>query len=400
MSTWQNGIETIIGPTSLASFMDVHWDDAPLVIQGRNPELYEGLLAIEELDQLVHSSGLRYPTFRLVREGKEIPTSEYTVGPLEWGTGTVSGFIDLDSTRDLMRRGCTLVMESCQRLHRPIAELSRLFEHTFQCPSPVNLYVTPPRTQGFQPHFDVQNVFVLQLHGTKHWKVYGPHIERPLPSQAVHGAVPPGPLLHDITLTPGDLLYIPRGFVHCAHTSGELSTHLSVSLKPTTWADVFQGLVNSLPHDARFRSSIQLQSSGPAEATETMESVFSSLMDAFSEGSDLEDVLDDMGRRFVATRLPSTQGQLLALRTDTPVTLETVLTVQPGMISRIDADGEKAHLHFYGKRVSVPWNTIGALRWIANSGTFTTRDIPGDLSDDTRCQLAQHLVNEGFLICE
>ncbi|MGB0641015.1 MAG: hypothetical protein ACPGTU_16875, partial [Myxococcota bacterium] len=156
----------------------------------------------------------------------------------------------------------------------------------------------------------------------------------------------------------------------------------------------------SLPHDARFRSSIQLQSSGPAEATETMESVFSSLMDAFSEGSDLEDVLDDMGRRFVATRLPSTQGQLLALRTDTPVTLETVLTVQPGMISRIDADGEKAHLHFYGKRVSVPWNTIGALRWIANSGTFTTRDIPGDLSDDTRCQLAQHLVNEGFLICE
>ena len=399
MSTWEQGPQTIIGPTSLESFMDTHWDDAPLIVQERGSSLYDGLLSMDELDQLIHSSGLRYPTFRLVREGKEIPTSEYTVGPLEWGTGTASGFIDLDRTRDLMRRGCTLVMEACQRLHRPIAELSRLFEQTFQCPSPVNLYVTPPRAQGFNPHFDVQNVFVLQLHGTKRWQVYGPHIEKPLPSQAVHGAVTPGPLLHDITLSPGDLLYLPRGFVHCAHTTGELSAHLSVSLKPTTWADVFQGLVNTLPHDARFRSAVQLQSAGPAEASEDMETTFASLMDAFSEGSDLEDVLDDMGRRFVATRLPSTKGQLLALQHDNSVTLNTKLMVQPGVMSRIDADTDKAHLHFHGKVVSVPWNTIGALRWIASAEPFETRDIPGDISDDTRCQLAQHLVNEGFLLC-
>ena len=137
MSTWQQGPEAIIAPTSLQSFMDTHWDDAPLVIQDRNAEVYGELLSIDDLDQLIHSSGLRYPTFRLVREGREIPAAEYTVGPLEWGTGKVTGFIDLDRTRAWMNEGCTLVMEACQRLHQPIARLSRLFEQTFQCPSPV-----------------------------------------------------------------------------------------------------------------------------------------------------------------------------------------------------------------------------------------------------------------------
>lgn len=33
-------------------------------------------------------------------------------------------------------------------------------------------YLTPPGTQGFAPHYDDIEAFVLQLEGKKHWKLY------------------------------------------------------------------------------------------------------------------------------------------------------------------------------------------------------------------------------------
>jgi len=167
---------------------------------------------------------------------------------------------------------------------------------------------------------------------------------------------------------------------------------------PTTWVDVFKELLNSLPHDERFRSAIRLDPHGPADASEEMESVFDELMAAFADGSDLEDALDGMARRFVATRLPATSGQLKALQNPAPITLQTTLQRHPDILWRVESDGDQAHLHFHGKTTSVPWTAIQALRSIAEGAPFVVADIPGDLSEDLRCQLAQHLLDEGFLI--
>jgi len=34
-------------------------------------------------------------------------------------------------------------------------------------------YLTPPGSQGFAPHYDDIEAFVLQLEGKKRWKLYG-----------------------------------------------------------------------------------------------------------------------------------------------------------------------------------------------------------------------------------
>lgn len=35
-------------------------------------------------------------------------------------------------------------------------------------------YLTPPGTQGFAPHYDDIEAFVLQLEGKKQWSLYNP----------------------------------------------------------------------------------------------------------------------------------------------------------------------------------------------------------------------------------
>ena len=110
-----------------------------------------------------------------------------------------------------------------------------------------------------------------------------------------------------------------------------------------------------------------------------------------------EDTLDEMGVQFVATRLPSTAGQLKSLGRPTSITIHSTVRRPKDIIWRVDSDGENAQLHFHGKSVSAPWDAISTLRWIAESDEFNVRDIPGDISDDIRCELSQHLINEGFL---
>ena len=43
----------------------------------------------------------------------------------------------------------------------------------------MNAYITPESARGFEPHYDVHDVFVLQVSGEKHWSVHAPVREHP-----------------------------------------------------------------------------------------------------------------------------------------------------------------------------------------------------------------------------
>lgn len=80
-----------------------------------------------------------------------------------------------------------------------------------------NTYLTPAGTQGFAPHYDDIEAFVLQLEGKKRWRVYKPlNKHETLPRFSSPNYLQsdlPEPIL-DVVLEAGDLLYFPRGFIH------------------------------------------------------------------------------------------------------------------------------------------------------------------------------------------
>ena len=96
-----------------------------------------------------------------------------------------------------------------------------------------NVYITPHDSQGLPAHHDDIEAFVVQLEGTKRWLLYAPTSIN-LPDSYELASVPLlGPPTHDITLTPGDILYFPRGVVHQARTplstATDYSTHITIS---------------------------------------------------------------------------------------------------------------------------------------------------------------------------
>lgn len=77
-------------------------------------------------------------------------------------------------------------------------------------------YLTPAGTQGFAPHYDDIEAFLLQAEGSKQWRLYdNPSGERlPTTSSGNFAQRELGPAIMEVTLRAGDLLYIPRGVVH------------------------------------------------------------------------------------------------------------------------------------------------------------------------------------------
>ena len=133
-----------------------------------------------------------------------------------------------------------MVLQGLHRVWPPIIALCQQLAAELGHPVQANAYVTPPQNQGFSNHYDVHDVFVLQIEGEKRWQIHAPVLEAPLRDQpwndrraAVERRAQEPPLIEAV-LRPGDCLYLPRGFLHAATALGGVSTHLTIGVHSWT----------------------------------------------------------------------------------------------------------------------------------------------------------------------
>ena len=65
----------------------------------------------------------------------------------------------------------------------------------------------------------------------------------------------PAPIC-ELELKPGDLLYLPRGYVHAASTSRSHSAHVTIGMTVYTWVELLSELVTSAKDIAGFRAAL------------------------------------------------------------------------------------------------------------------------------------------------
>jgi hypothetical protein len=226
--------ERMIDPVNASGFFASVWGKVPRVYKSANlvhPPFYNfGDNLMNVLETMFRCRGVNENIDSGVLVMKNgCPSTEYS--------SPAAAFLD----------GCSLVMNhveaSSKEVHGMCRELRDTFPHVY-----VNSYLTPPKSQAVGAHADDRDVLVWQCSGSKTWRVYAdppvpfpfPHEQVgksdkfPVPEAVLNGTSKP---CITVTLKPGDVLYMPRGYVHQAHTPNtEPSLHLTIALATHDWA--------------------------------------------------------------------------------------------------------------------------------------------------------------------
>ncbi|MEP6649531.1 MAG: cupin domain-containing protein [Lapillicoccus sp.] len=248
-------------------FADEYWGSRPLLSRAADlPSGFDDLFSNDAVDELISRRGLRTPFLRVAQDGSTLPDSAFTAGG-----GTGAGIADQasdDKLLHLFADGATIVLQGLHRTWEPVLTFTQDLAADLGHPVQVNAYVTPAQNTGFSDHYDVHDVFVLQVAGEKRWRIREPVHPSPLRDEPwtdrradVEQAAAHAPLLEE-TLRPGDCLYLPRGYLHAASALGDVSTHLTIGVHPWTrrhLADVLVAkAVAAASEDVRVRASLSL----------------------------------------------------------------------------------------------------------------------------------------------
>jgi hypothetical protein len=234
---------------------------------------------------------LRRPHFRAYHDGLRLAEGSSIVAQPRDSTGAASTIaaalagkesivLDLDA---VLQSG-DLAAEDAAVLH-PLQLLQANLEQQFLAHVSLHLYLSAPGADVLTPHADPYDVFILQLEGTKRWHVCVPKATRaaqdavaaktnakaPLSraqraalyvldahaeakgdgcTQFTHGDMLRMEACESFSLSPGEVLYLPKGYVHVAHTGeAAASTHVTIGVERAgrRWRELIAAIVHRMP---------------------------------------------------------------------------------------------------------------------------------------------------------
>jgi hypothetical protein len=366
------------------AFADVWGRTALHATAAELPRPFDDLLDLPAVDELLSRRGLRTPFLRLAKDGVVVPGSSFT---RSGGAGAAIGDqVDEAAVARLFADGTTIVLQALHRIWPPVIEFATELRAELGHPVQVNAYVTPPSSQGFSAHYDIHDVFVLQVAGEKRWIVHEPAFEAPLRTQPwtqrradVERTVAEQEPVLDVVLRPGDALYLPRGFIHAAEALGETCAHLTVGIHVITRHALVEALAALAVDDLELRRSLPLGLD---------------LGDVASLADELEATVDALGSHARAVNADAVAAQLrstlsLASRplpvaplaqvaAAQSVRADTRVRLRDGLAARVEESGGAVALELPTGTLQFDGDVVPALRLLVDGGTHVVSSLPGE----------------------
>ncbi|GLZ36402.1 hypothetical protein Acsp05_00270 [Actinokineospora sp. NBRC 105648] len=380
-----------------------HWGRSALLSPAADlPKAFDDLLTLRDIDELLSRRGLRTPFLRVAKNGAVLSSNQFT---RSGGTGAeVADQVGDDQVARLFDQGSTLVLQGLHRLWPPLIDFASQLGVDLGHPVQVNAYITPPSSQGFSAHYDVHDVFVLQVAGQKRWLVHEPVHTDPLRSQpwdqhadAVAARAQEEPLIDEV-LSPGDALYLPRGYLHSAKALGEVSAHLTVGIHVLTRYTLVDALLRLAARDPDLRATLPLgiDAADPEQLvphlTETVEALARTLRETPPE--DVARIV--RGHVWSGTR-PAPLSPLAQAAAAQSVEQGTWVRLRGGQRFRLAVQGDRAVLEVPGDRITLPAATEPALAALLDGEPHVVGDLPAlDVAEQT--VLVRRLLREGILV--
>lgn len=363
------------------------------------PGGFADLFSPRALDEVL-SAGLRTSSIRLLRDNVEASVTRGTVAEPGDPPGSAP-FVSPDTVRTALGSGHTLVVRSLQRFHPPLRRFAHALSAELGHPVRINAFITPPQSQGVDLHYDIEDVFVLQITGSKRWVLRSQPFPDPLAAHAWFNATDrrrgelraAGEPLADFVLRAGDSLYFPRGTLHAPSTEDELSIHLTVALTPVTHHDLLTELVCRAADDAWLRATISLDAlDNDEELTRTVLAEVARHVADAAKTADPADLLWAVRRTVFRDQLPEPVPVLPG-----PAAGHRLRTGAPFRLADEDTDG-RVLLTVGGRSARLPAAAAPAVRSLHRSPVLDRAALGAALGDEGAGRVTEALVTIGLLV--
>jgi 50S ribosomal protein L16 3-hydroxylase len=243
----------LLGHFSAETFMRRYWQKKPLLIRQAITDI-QPMLSRQQLFALAQS--------------EDVESRLVTHDPKAGHWRVKSGPMTRRSLPSLSKSHWTLLVQGVDLHDDPVAQLRDQFRFIPDARLDDVMISYATDQGGVGPHFDSYDVFLLQVHGQRRWRISQQQ------DLSLREDTPLKVLRHfkaqdSWVLNPGDMLYLPP---HCAHEGvalGECMTY-SIGFKADTPQALAQQLlprladVSAVKETARYRDSFQLATDQPA----------------------------------------------------------------------------------------------------------------------------------------
>lgn len=391
-STTPQGFEDLVGDRQV--FFQEYFNRKPLLRRGALDGRARDLVSVRQLDDIVAMETVSPAYLRIAKDGRGVPGKAYTRTVSDRGAGLAEAVV-AEQVYELFRSGGTVTWNALNHFLPAARHLADLFAETFAAPSEVVAFLTPAGRDGYAPHHDPVDVYVIQVEGTKDWRIWEPPAGRRA-DKASHRPEDLGPPAIETTLRAGDVLYLPYGTPHAAAAKDQVSLHLSVTVEPRRWRDLLADTVQHLLEDPAFDGFPHLAEPTAPDTAATL-GALSARLAGLLAGVDTAaqtDRLRESGRARAGAGRPREFERLASADTLAPAAL---LRRSPVPLEIGPSDGARSALLVNGHRLAVPDAVAEALRGLQDGRLVAAASFFPGVDEARSVHVAQGLTRLGVL---
>lgn len=250
-------LEEILHPLTPAQFRADYEGRKPLHIPATEGSSKRELLTWDAFNGLLNKSNIwTSERLQLMHNDSAVPPEQYcrrkrTPEGQVWRPSPAKVEVFLSA-------GASILANDIMTLHSPITLAGVALGETLAAEVGASVFCSFRGGRAVATHYDVHEVFAVQTEGEKVWNLYeGREVDpvgyAPGLTQADFDKNR-GQLVSTITMKPGDVLYMPRGFYHDTVTPGHPSLHVSYTVMPLSGLAILSLLDTPALQDAAFRA--------------------------------------------------------------------------------------------------------------------------------------------------
>ncbi len=226
----------LLGGLTPTQFMKRHWQKKPLVIR----QAIAGMRPLLDRAELFDLAALQEVESRLVVQTQPQSAKAWRLR---------HGPFTRKALPPLKQPGWTLLVQGVDLHDARIRELRDQFRFVPDARLDDVMISYASDGGGVGPHFDSYDVFLLQVHGTRRWRIGRQKDLRLQPNMPLKILAHFEPEL-EFVLEPGDMLYLPPRYAHDGIAQGECMTY-SIGFRSPSADELAQEILQRLAEDTQ-----------------------------------------------------------------------------------------------------------------------------------------------------